>query len=96
MNDSMNTAELKQMIAGALKIQCPKTRKAALKACQWRLRGPRGEFVGLGPVSAGLPCQFVPEASASVFDGRDNEDTKLAIFQRALGPLTVEIIPQIL
>lgn len=32
---------------------------------------------------------------AELFDGRDNEAMKLATYERALGPLTVEIIPQL-
>ena len=85
-------AELKQMIAGTVaaypdKKQCWK----AMQAIQWRLRGPNGEYVGL---TKKLACAFVPEADAFVFDGRDNEDMKMATYQAALGELTIEIIPQ--
>lgn len=92
---SSKTDELKQMIEGAIRFASPNMRTKALKACQWRLRGPHGEYVGAGPAAQGLPCRFVPESKALVFDGRDNEDMKLAVFECALGALTVEIIPQI-
>lgn len=88
--------ELKQMIAGVLKAYPPgHERIKALKACQWRLRGPCGEFVGIGDVRSGFKGKFLPESHAQLFDGRDNEDLKFAVYQRDLGPLTVEIIPQI-
>jgi hypothetical protein len=85
--------ELKQMIAGTIaaypdKKQCWK----AMQAIQWRLRGPNGEYVGINKQMA---CSFVPEDDSLVFDGRDNEDIKLATYQRALGNLAVEIIPQV-
>lgn len=79
------------MIQGTLRAN--KDRQRALKAIQWRLRGPRGEFVGL---YVGLGCGFVPEENAIVFDGRDNEQQKLRTYQSALGNrLTVEILPQV-
>jgi hypothetical protein len=88
----MKTAELKSMLAGAIAaLPALKYRTEILKACQWRLRGPNGEYVGL---TKQLACAFVPEADALVFDGRDNEDMKLATYQAALGELTIEIIPQ--
>lgn len=80
------------MIAGVLAAYpAGRERTKALKACQWWLRGQQGQFVGLN----NLACAFVPESLAQVFDGRDNEDQKLATYERALGPLAVEIIPQI-
>ena len=93
MKTNTKTAELKQMIAGSIAaIPSVSLRQEVLKACQWRLRGVNGEYVGL---TKQLVCAFVPESDAMIFDGRDNEDIKLATYQRALGELTVEIIPQI-
>lgn len=82
------------MIQGTLRaFPNNKARQRALKAIRWRLRGPRGEFVGL---HVGLTCGFVPEGNAIVFDGRDNEQQKLRYYQNALGErLTVEILPQV-
>ncbi len=89
-------SELQQMIAGVIAAYpAGKARGNALKACQWRLRGPNGEFVGLSSIVDGLRAKFVPEAEAMVFDGRDNEDIKLRAYERTLGALTVEILPQI-
>ena len=82
----MKTNELKQMIQGAMKSASP---RKALMACRWRLRGPNGEFVGM----SGMRCAFVPESSALIFDGRDNEDAKLAFYQCFLGELLVEVLP---
>ncbi len=80
------------MIEGVLAVYpAGRERTKALKAVQWRLRGPLGQFVGL---DAALSCAFVPEAYGQVFDGRDNEDQKLATYERELGPLTVEVLPQ--
>ncbi len=95
--------ELQAQIAGVLtafpigqtKDAAYRLRVKALKACMWRLRGPNGEFVGLGPLMEGLKCRFVPEAQGLIFDGRDNEERKLKTYEAALGPLVVEIIPQI-
>jgi len=61
-----------------------------MAAIKWRLRGPVGQFVGLG---SGLKCAFVAESNAMIFDGRDNEEMKLATYQAELGNLTVEILP---
>ena len=85
-------AELQQMISGTV-AAFPDSRmcRKALKAVMWRMRGPNGEFVGL----KNLRCAFVPEADAMIFDGRDNEAHKLQNYQAALGPLTIEIIPQV-
>ena len=66
-------------------------RLRALKAILWRLRGPNGEFVGMRGYWA---IAFVPEHEALVFDGRDNEEMKLRAYESALGPLTIEILPQ--
>jgi len=89
-------AELQAMIAGTVAAFADKKMRAeAMQAIQWRLRGPNGEFVGLGGLH-GLQCSFVPESAAFVFDGRDNEKMKLATYEAALGELTVEILPQIL
>lgn len=62
----------------------------AMAAIKWRLRGPVGQYVGLGH---GFRCAFVPESKAMVFDGRDNEEMKLATYEAELGELTVEILP---
>jgi len=35
-----------------------------------------------------------PESKALVFDGRDNEELKLCVYQAMLGQLTIEILPQ--
>ncbi len=86
-------SQIKAMIQGAIaahKDDVKQLRKA-MKACQWRLRGPNGEFVGL----KSLRCAFVPESEAFVFDGRDNEEAKLRMYEITLGSLTVEIIPQV-
>lgn len=96
MTTTNKLTEIQAMIAGVLNAfpdtgKVNRRRTNALKACQWRLRGPNGEFVGLRHMA----CSFVPEASSFVFDGRDNEAMKLATYERALGPLTVEIIPQL-
>jgi hypothetical protein len=89
-------AELQTMITAAVaRNPAGKARITELKAIQWRLRGPCGQFVGHGDIFTGFRGQFVPEASAIVFDGRDNEATKLDAYSRDLGPLTVEIIPQL-
>jgi len=96
MTTTNKLSELQAMIRGTIDAhQVNRNRQRALRAIQWRLRGPNGEFVGLGVLSDGLPCIFCPESSAMVFDGRDNETIKLATYERALGPLTVEIIPQL-
>lgn len=65
-----------------------KARWKAMRSIKWRLRGEHDEFVGLD----GLFCAFVPESSAMIFDGRDNEDMKLAAYQMRLGKLSVEIV----
>jgi len=87
------TAEINAMIAGVCS-QYPvgNQRTKALKACLWRFRGPQGQFVGL---NAGHDCAFVPESQSTVFDGRDNADVKLLFWEKSLGPLTVEILPQL-
>ena len=88
-------AELKAMIIGVVEsTPAGRTRTKALKACQWRMRGPNGEYVGLTG-GARLICSFVSEAQAMILDGRDSYEIKLATFERELGPLSVEIIPQI-
>lgn len=85
--------ELSAMINGTVAAYPDNKRLIpALKAIQWRLHGPNGEYVGLNRT---LDCAFVPESAAFIFDGRDNEAMKLAIYQAALGPLTIEIIPQL-
>jgi hypothetical protein len=81
--------ELNQMIDGAARLA---NKEQALKAVQWRFRGPNGEFVGL----RGIKCAFVPESQASVFDGRDNAAHKLQFWQTILqAPLSIEILPQV-
>ena len=90
------TAELKQMIEGAIRCTSPNMRRKALKACMWRLRGPNGEYVGLNADKTACPViAFVPESRALIFDGRDNEDMKLRTYEAVLGELTIEIVPQI-
>ena len=91
------TSELIEMVDAALSRHANASRNLAkeLKAIQWRFRGPNGEHVGLGPVAQGSPFRFVPESKEQVFDGRDNEAIKRRVYELALGPLTVEIIPQI-
>lgn len=84
--------ELQTMIRGTIEAYPNiNDRVKALKAIQWRLRGPNGEYIGLNKQ---LACSFVPESAALVFDGRDNEEMKLRAYEAALGPLTVEILPQ--
>lgn len=82
------------MIQGTLRaFPVGKERQEALKAIQWRLRGPNGEFVGLKPKS--FRCAFVPESDALIFDGQDNEHLKHRVYSAMLGAaLTVEILPQ--
>lgn len=84
--------ELQRMIDGAVKATpVGRERTNALKAIQWRFRGPNGGFVGLK--MQGMPiCAFVPEEKALVFDGRDNQVNKKAMYERALGPLTIEVL----
>lgn len=89
----MNTTdELSKMIAGtvaAYRIQ--RERVKALKAIQWRFRGPHGEYCGL---NTQWECCFCAESQASIFDGCDNEKTKLLFWERALkSKLTIEILP---
>jgi hypothetical protein len=85
-------SELQEMIQGTSKVHPDKkARWEAMKAIAWRLRGLNGEYVGL---NSHAQCSFVPESRALVFDGRDNEEIKLAVYQSALGPLIVEILPQ--
>ena len=59
------------------------------KSVLWRMRGPDGEFVG---INGRLAPAFVDERSALVFDGRDNEATKLAFFRITLGNLHIEVL----
>ena len=92
MNAKSNPlSELQAMIHGTVMAHTGKDRQKALKAIQWRFRGPNGEYVGLNKQ---LACSFVPEPQALIFDGRDNERMKLDCYQSALGPLTIEILPQ--
>lgn len=60
----------------------------ALKDIHWRLRGPQLEFVGV----RGGVCAFVPENGAIVFNGLDNEDRLLRIYEWHLGPLSIELL----
>lgn len=88
--ETTKTSEVTAMCDGVLAaFPQGRMRTKALKAVQWRLRGSLGEFVGL---SDDLRCAFVPESKAFVFDGRDNEARKLATYETALGPLTIEVI----
>lgn len=85
-------SELQLMIQGTLDAyEDRRARLDALKAIQWRLRGPHGEFVG---VNGFFGVAFVPENDALIFDGRDNEARKLATYEAVLGQLTIEILPQ--
>jgi hypothetical protein len=88
-------SELQLMIQGTLDAYQGEPMRAerlrALKAIQWRLRGPHGEFVG---VNGFFGVAFVPENDALIFDGRDNEARKLAMYEAILGQLTIEILPQ--
>lgn len=86
-------AELQAMIRGTIDAyHDTKERWKAMKAIQWRLRGPAGQYVG----NKGFwTLAFVPEANALIFDGRDNEAIKLRFYESVLGPLTIEILPQI-
>lgn len=92
----MNTiSELQSMIEGTLTAFAhnPKLRTKALKAIQWRFRGPNGEYVASGE-RLGDKVAFCPQDRATIFDGRDNEAHKLSFYQTFLGPLTIEILPQ--
>ena len=42
---------------------------------------------------AGFQCVLGDKPDAQVFDGRDNEVSKLDFWQRFLGPLTIEVLP---
>lgn len=59
------------------------------KSVLWRMRGPGGEFVG---INGRLAPAFVDERSVLVFDGRDNEATKLAFFRITLGNIHIEVL----
>lgn len=58
-----------------------KARKAALKAIRWVLRTENGRFA----VLSGLDCTLGEREQAQVFTGLDNEASKLAFWQQALG-----------
>lgn len=88
-------SEVQEMVRGALSRHPVKSKELQeeLKAIQWRLRGPRGEHVGLVKL---FNCAFVPESESLVFDGRDNEAMKLRVYELAIGvPLTIEVLPQL-
>lgn len=76
--------------AGAGTEPFTRDRDKVLASVKWRLRGIHGEFVGLDSQSR---CAFVPESEGLVFDGRDNEERKLATYQAALGQLVLEVLP---
>ena len=59
-------------------------RNAALRAIRWRLHCPAlGVYAGLGE-SGGIVA--LPSVTgAQVFDGRDNETSKVAFYSRATG-----------
>jgi hypothetical protein len=84
--------ELNAMIKGTCEAFADsKQRWKAMKAIQWRFRGPCGEFVG----NRAMRAAFVSEAEATIFDGRDNAEMKQRFFEAVLKyPLTVEILPQ--
>jgi hypothetical protein len=84
-------SELSRMIAGTCEaFSEPKARWKAMRAIQWRLRGPNGEFVG----SKNMRCSFVPERESVIFDGRDNAENKLAFYEACLKVnLDIEILP---
>lgn len=88
-------SELQTMIQGTAAVYGnPRELRKALKAIQWRFRGPNGEYVTSGH-ELGDRVAFCPEDHATIFDGRDNETQKLAYYEAFLGPLTIEIIPQL-
>ena len=90
--DLNQRATLAEQIEKACRSTEPQTkaRNKALAGVKWRLRGIRREFVGL---DSQCRCAFVSESEALVFDGRDNEEMKLATYQAALGQLVLEVLP---
>lgn len=82
------TGAIERGEAQAIVEQKPPGQSVQFTPGPWRLRGPQGQFVGLD----GLRCAFVPEHEALTFDGRDNEATKLGIYQATLGPLRIELL----
>ena len=70
-------------IARACERTAPRTkeRNKALASVRWRLRCGL-LYGGLGP---DLTCILTTEDKAVVFDGRDNEKTKLAFWQAVTG-----------
>lgn len=86
------TATVKEMIQAAI-TRANGDRKAcakAMKSIRWRIRNIAGLYVGLD----GIETELMPPGSAGIqtFDGRDNEDMKLAFFRKFHGSdLFIEI-----
>lgn len=60
-----------------------------LKANRWRLVTPAGQYAGLGGLAE---CQLVSRDEALVFDGRDNEASKIKYWSAVMRvPFTQEM-----
>lgn len=88
----MNT-ELTKRIEAAMAATPPytKARNKALASVKWVLLCADG-YASLSPQAR---CIIVPDlCDAMVFDGRDNEERKVATYSSALGtPFVVEFLP---
>lgn len=61
-------------------------RTKALKSIQWRLYCPQlNLWAGLSDTGEIIPCASADDPRVQTFDGRDNEDMKIAFYTRATG-----------